>query len=203
MYILLIISALFALILVIPVRVFITVNLSEQEVKLRYAFLKLTLYPKPQTKGKSDKGNKKEEPEKEKRKFDLKFVFKLLTESKDVITEFLEKFISYLIKRSIKVSELNIGGKFGTGDPAYTGMLCGGVYASVYNIVAKLENAAGLKKHEVNLNPDFDNACFSFGAYAELTTRLWHFLVMMIIALKYGIKFILIYRKLRKEFKNG
>lgn len=201
MYILLIILAVLALILFIPVRVLVTANLSEQEIKLSYAFLKLKIYPKP--KKTENKHEKSKETTPDKKDFNLKLILKLIKESKSVITSFLNDFVSYLIKNGIRVRELNISGKFGTGDPAYTGILCGGVYASVYNIIARLENGTGLKKHEVNLNPDFDTACFEFGMYTELVTRLWHFLVLMIIALKYGIKFMLIYKKVRKENNNG
>ena len=56
MYILLIILALFALILFIPVRIFVTANLSEQKITLRYAFLRYTLYPRTQkTESEKDK----------------------------------------------------------------------------------------------------------------------------------------------------
>ena len=200
MYILLIILALFALILFIPVRIFVTANLSEQKITLRYAFLRYTLYPRTQ---KTESEKDKPQSQDKNKKNNLGFIFKLLTESKDIITAFLGDFISYLIKHGVKVRELNISGKFGTGDPAYTGILCGGVYAWVYNSIAKLENGSGLKKYEVNLNPDFDNACFSFGVYAELVTRLWHFIILLAIALKHGIKFRKIYTNLRKENKNG
>lgn len=201
-YVLLIIFALLGIILFLPVKMQIHLNADEKKILLKYAFLKKILYPTNKSEKKNEEKEKKALNE-SKNKYDFKLLLKLFNAEKDVLFVFFKKSISYILNRGIKISELNISGAFGTGDPAYTGILCGGVYSAIYNAIGVLDDKGLLKKHEININPDFEEMCLNIGAYAELRVRLINATVLLVIAIKYGLKFLKIYKRVRKEYNNG
>lgn len=173
-------------VLLIPIQVSIRLNMTEKEIIFRYLFLKKRLYPteKKET-------EKKTEEQKPKEKKDISEMLKFIWEIKDIVFEMLTKILSYIMNRMIKIPILRISGRFGTGDPAYTGMLCGAVYSAVYNVIGNLTNKKILLEHEADIKPDFDNACLDAGMYAEIRTRAVHIIALLFIAMKYLIKIYL------------
>lgn len=205
-YVLLIIFALLGIILFIPVKMQIHLNANEKKILLKYAFFKKILYPTNKSEEKEGRTEDKKEKKvlkESKNKYDFEFLLKLFNAEKNILSVFLKKSISYIINHGIKISELNISGTFGTGDPAYTGILCGGVYSAIYNAIGVLEDKGLLKKHEININPDFEEMSLNIGVYAELRVRLINATVLLVIAIKYGLKFLKIYKRVRKEYNNG
>lgn len=203
LYVLLIISAILGLIAYIPIQIQISVNADEQRAILKYAFFKMILYPPTEKKAAEKEREPKKKENKEDNNIGFDFVFGLWGKCRNEAFLFLSKFTSYLVKHGIKIYELNLSGCFGVGDPAYTGMLCGALYSAVYNFIGKLTAKGILKKHSINLTPDFDNECLKVGTYAELRMRFLHCIVLLIIALKHGLRLLKIYKKARKEYDNG
>ncbi|HIT85948.1 MAG TPA: DUF2953 domain-containing protein [Candidatus Ornithomonoglobus intestinigallinarum] len=190
----------------IPIRLTAFVNADGGEIKLGYAFLKLTLYPRPKKQHEKKSGGKTRsdgEKPKEKREFDIKELIKIFYAVKDDFFELLRVSSRYLAKHMIKIRELNISARFGTGDPAYTGMLCGAVYPAVYNAVGFADRHMRLKNRSVELSPDFNRACFSAGAYIEISTNILHFIVLGALSLKYILRILKDLKNLRKEKDNG
>lgn len=203
LYILLMVSAVLGLIAYIPVRIQISANADEQSVVLKYAFLKTVMYP-PSSKEKTKKTKEtKEQDNKEEKNKGFGFVLGLWGKGKGEIFLFLKRFTAYLVRHGIKIYELNLSGRFGIGDPAYTGILSGAVYSAVYGFTGKLKAKGKLRKYSINITPDFDNECLKLGVYTELRTRFAHCIILFAIALNHGLRLWKIYRKARKEYENG
>lgn len=207
LYILMIIFAVFAVIALIPVRVTVLLNMEEQEVTLRYAFLKFILYPRPKKEAEEHEEAAEDQKEPQDRGFDIHTVIDFLKGSKDDIKALISRSARYFARHGIKIRELNISSKFGTGDPAYTGMLCGAAYTAVYNAIGFLDRNTRLLKWSVNLTPDFDSACFSAGLYTQLSTNAAHFIIMLFGIIKYVFRIAKNISgkqtELRKEQDNG
>ena len=202
LYVLLIILSLLAAAAVIPVRVIVRLNADEREMTLRYAFFRISLYPPPERK-KTETEKPREEKKTEKRRPNVKMMLSFANGARSDFTALLTRTVGYLVKHGIRIRELRISGSFGTDDPADTGIICGAVYTVVYNTISFIKRHCRLGKWEVNISPDFNEACFEAGMYAELVTCGAHFLAMFAIVLfhaaKIGIKFL----KFRKEYGNG
>ena len=200
-YILLIILSIIALLLLIPVRIILRINMEEKEVTLKYAFYKKTIYPAKEI----PKEDKHEPIPEDKPKKSIPS-FEFFKEIKDDAWQFITKILSYMIKHGVKIRELNISARFGTGDPADTGILSGAVYGTVYNLIGLAERNGKLEKWNVDIEPNFDEVVFTAGIYAELRTRLVHFLIMLIIVMKHVIRIGKSYFKTKKngeEKQNG
>lgn len=198
-YILIIVLAVFALILLIPVRVDIFLNMDEQKVTLRYAFFRFVLYPRQEQKKNKNKGISDEKVSRSGKNFDIYIVLEILKESKNDIKAVIVKSARYFARHGVKIREMNFSAKFGTGDPAYTGVLCGAAYTTVYNAVGYLDRHTRLVKWSVDMSPDFDNACFSAGIYMQLSTNAAHFIIMFCGIIKYVLEISKNILKIKKQ----
>ncbi|MGN0107156.1 MAG: DUF2953 domain-containing protein, partial [Hominilimicola sp.] len=166
---------------------------------VKYLFLKFKILP-------ADKKVKKAENDIEKRTkptAEKKNTIGLIQLVKAVYTELKEdifRITGHFFKRTIRIKELNISSKFGTGDPMYTGIAAGGVNAAVYNGVSFIDRHMTLDKWNVSLDADFDNACFAAGIYMKIRTRI-------LFALKLGMMAAVLLLKIqrinRRINKNG
>ena len=201
LYIILIILAVIMLIMFIPVDCVIDISYNDDEnrgnIIVRYAFLKIKILP-------SEPKEEKEEPteeaeEKPKKEKDIKATINLVktvyTELKDEIF----KVIGHFFKRTIRIKELNISSKFGTGDPMYTGIVTGTVNAAVYNAVSLIDRKMKLDKWNVSLDSDFDNACLSAGLYCKIRTRIAYVLKIGLMAAIILLKILRINRRIKKN----
>lgn len=186
-YIILIIIAVIMLLMLIPVDLVIHISYNGSKMRnainVRYAFIKFKIYP-------SDK-KKKTDKKEDKPKGDGLPVMKLIKAVYTELKEDIKKLAGYIIKRALRIKELNISAKFGIGDPMYTGILSGTVNAVVYNAVAFLDRHMTLDKWNVSLDADFDNACLDAGVYIKIRTRILY-------AVRLGIMAIPVLRKLQK-----
>lgn len=187
-YIILIITAVIMLIMLIPADLIIHVSYNDSKmrnaVNIRYAFLKFKIIP-------ADKKEKTDKPKEEApQKADIP-VIKLIKAVYAEIKGDIKKLGGYLIKRALRIKELNISAKFGVGDPMYTGILSGSVNAVVYNAVAFLDRHMTLDKWNVSLDADFDRACLDAGVYIKIRTRILY-------AVRLGIMAVPVLRKIQK-----
>lgn len=191
LYIVLIIMAVIMLIIFIPVDCVIDLSYNNEEnrgnIILKYAFLKFTILP-PKPKEEKEAEEEVKEAENDR---DIKgitaFAKAVYTEQKDNTI----KVIKHLLKRTIRIKELNISSKFGTGNPMYTGIVSGTVNTAVYNAVSYIDRNMKLDKWNVSLDSDFDNACLSAGLYMKVRTRIAY-------VIKIGIMIFILLLKIQK-----
>lgn len=201
LYIILIILAVIMLIMFIPVDCVIDISYNDDEnrgnIIVKYAFFKMKILP-------SEPKEEKEEPteeteEKPKKERDIKAVINLV---KTVYTELKDEIfglIGHFFKRTIRIKELNISAKFGTGDPMYTGIVTGTVNAAVYNAVSLIDRKMKLDRWNVSLDSDFDNACLSAGLYCKIRTRIAYVLKLGLMAAIILLKILRINRRIKKN----
>ncbi|MDD6483329.1 MAG: DUF2953 domain-containing protein [Clostridiales bacterium] len=183
------------IILIIPIRAFIHFNADGGEIYIKILFFRFDLYPRTALEKKAKEEAQTDEKEKKKPKTDLRAVLSLI----DDIKRCIKDLVSYFIRHAVKIDDLNISLHFGTGDPMYTGMLCGAVYPFVYNILSLLKRNKILKKYNTDIVPDFDEATLRAGIYARFTTRLFHLAVIISIVLRLVIKFLKLKRRTNKD----
>ncbi len=202
LYIILIILAVIMLIMFIPVDCVIDISYNDDEnrgnIIVRYAFLKIKILPS-EPKEEKDEEPSEEEEEKPKKEKDIKATINLV---KTIYTELKDEIfglIGHLLSRTIRIKELNISSKFGTGDPMYTGIVTGTVNAAVYNTVSLIDRKMKLDKWNVSLDADFDNACLSAGLYCKIRTRIAYVLKVGLMAVVLLLKILRINRRIKKN----
>ncbi len=206
LYIILIILAVIMLLFLIPIDLRIRLscgeNGSEGVINVSYGFIKYTILP-AKKKDKSEKAKeKKEKEEKTKKDKDEKkqgntllLVKNVYTSLKDDIVKLINKFL----KKTLRIKELNISSRFGTGDAMYTGIAYGTASSFVYGLVSLADRHMTLDKWNVSLDADFDRACFSGGFYVKIRTRIMYALSLGISAAILLLKIEKINRRIRKN----
>ncbi len=197
--IILIILILLALVFTIPIKFEAAINTEGAEIKIKYLFFKFTLFPVDKSekadKTKKKSKNKSKTPSDKNSKKQLKFLYYF----KNDLVSSIKKIVNYVLSHAIIIKKLNINIKIGTGDPADTGMLCGGLYSFVYSAIGLLQASTKLKDHNVIIDPDFENTSFQAGAYALLSTRLAHIFVLLITLIRLLIK----YKSAKKRYERS
>lgn len=203
LYIVLIILAILMIILLIPVRIFLRLNVDDGEVTIKYAFLKIKLYPREvMEKSEEEPDENKSDNDEPKKKPDKAMYFDFLKAIFDDFKAIASKLGRYTLRHAVRIRELNVSGVFGLGDPMYTGMLCGVIYPLIYNAIGVLDRNMRLDKWDVNLNPDFNNMKLSAGIYAEIRTRAAHFIAMLLISLGSLIRITRKYFSIKKSHRK-
>ncbi len=186
-YIILIVIAVIMLLMLLPADLVIRISYNDSKIRnainIRYAFLKFKIYP-PESKDKKTKTEEKTD------KSDMP-VIKLIKAVYKELKDDIKRLGTYVVKRALRIKELNISAKFGVGDPMYTGILLGTANAVVYNAVAFLDRHMTLDKWNVSLDADFDDACLDAGVYIKIRTRILY-------AVRLGIMAVPVLRKLKK-----
>lgn len=202
LYITFIILALIGLIMLLPITAVISfaLNSDENEIVIRYLFFKLKLYPKESVDEEAPREEAEKEPQKDKKKKNALNYVETVRLSWTEMRYGISKLLEYVLKRAIIIKELNISVRFGTGDPMNTGLAYGGANAVVYNVIGLLDNHARLKKWNVELEPDFDNAVIEAGVYCRLRTRIAHIFPLAGILFR---TFIKIKKKIKKGSNGG
>ena len=202
LYIILIILAVIMLIMFIPVDCVIDISYNDDEnrgnIIVKYAFVKIKILPS-EPKEEKEEDVVEETEEKPKKEKDIKAVINLVKTVYTELKDEIYKVIGHYFKRTIRIKELNISSKFGTGDPMYTGIVTGTVNAAVYNAVSLIDRKMKLDKWNVSLDSDFDNACLSAGLYCKIRTRIAYVLKIGLMAAIILLKILRINRRIKKN----
>lgn len=197
LYIALIILAVIMIIILIPADCVIDFSYNNEKnngnVVIKYLFLKFRILPPEK---------KKEEVSEEKKPKDKKDIIGQLEFGKAVYGELKQdilKIINHFFNRTIRIKELNISSRFGTGDPMYTGIAAGAANAAVYNAVAFIDRHMTLDEWNVSLDADFDNACIAAGIYIKIRTRILYALRLGMMAAVLLLKIQKINRRMKKN----
>ncbi len=195
LYIILIILALLIIISLLPARLIFLINSDGTVIELKYMFFKLRLYPSSKTKENVENG---EAEKQKKKKQHSKNQFEILKSLFSDVIKTAKWLLHYIFCHAITIEELNIGATIGAPDPADTGMICGGAYAVIFQILGFMNQNMKLKKYEVDITPDFDNCIVSGGIYAILRTRIAHAFIILFMVLKLVIKYKQLSRRINK-----
>lgn len=197
-YVILTVLAVIMLIMLIPADLTIRLSYNDKSfdnaIGIQYAFIKIKLYPADKEREKTKKEKKvKNEKEKDNKKKNSggASVIRLAREAYRELKDDIKKLGGYFFKRVIRIKELNISAKFGTGSPMYTGIASGTAHSAVYNAVAFIDRHMTLDKWKVSFDADFDNACLDAGIYIKIRTRI-------LFALRLGAMAGLLLLKLQK-----
>lgn len=202
LYIALIILAVIMIILLINIDCVIDFSYNKDNrdgmVMLRYAFIKIKLFPSEKDVSiaakESEKEIEKAEPERDK---DILGTIRFAKKMFDALKTDVIKLLDHLLRRTIRIKELNISSLLGTGDAMYTGIAFGSANAAVYNFIALLKRHTEIDKWNVNIDADFDSACLSAGVYCKIRTSLAHILSLGIHALFVLLKALRLTKKLK------
>lgn len=112
---------------------------------------------------------------------------KIFKETKSDLAEILK----YCADKAISFKKLGISLKFGLNDPMETGLANGILYGIVYEILGFVHNLAHIENCVVNINPNFDEACFSAEFDCILKLKNVHITVII-------VKLVRLYKKIKK-----
>lgn len=195
-YIIMILAAVVMLLSLIPINVIadFAYNYSDNSLYLKFLFFRIKLYPTYKQKTETLKIEEKQEesPDKE---TDTDYTVRKVWSIYQALKENIFALLDYIFTKALAVKELNISAVLGTGNPMYTGLLCGTVNAAVYGILGAADAKMKIKNHNVDINFDFDNVKCAAGIYTVIYTRAIY--VYCIAA-----KALIILMKLRKTLKE-
>lgn len=194
-YVIMMIAAIIALLLLIPINVIVrfAVNSDENEVRIKILFWEKRIFPVVKESSPSSVAEVKEK--KKLSASDIKALLKKIKAVYSAVRTDVKKLINYLLTKALAVKELNISGVLGTGDPMYSGMLYGTVNGAVYGALGAAHAKMKVKKYNVDIKADFDNARLAAGIYAVVYVRILNIFSAAFRALW-------IYLKIRKTLKE-
>lgn len=202
LYIVLIVISVIMLLILIPADLIVSISYNGSEMRndilIKYAFLKFRIYPADKEEKELYSEAEKDEGKK-KKQGSVKSVIGLVKAVYRELKDDILKLGGYFFKRALRIKELNISAKFGTGDPMYTGILSGTVNSVTYNAVSFIDRHMTLDKWNVALDADFDSACLSAGIYAKIRTRILYALRLGIMAVFLLLKIQKINRRIKKD----
>ena len=205
LYIILIIVAVIALIIFIPIDISFAVSYIEKntDIKLTVSYfpIKLKILPakKKEEKPEDDKKEKKPKKEKEKEKQPLS---KTIEFAKAVLEETLDDIlglIRHFFAKTLRVRQFLISAKIGTGDPMYTGIAYGAANAFIYELLGFIDHHTKLDKWNVQLDTDFDSFVIDADASVIVRTRIAYILKLGFMAALILIKILKINRRIKKN----
>lgn len=174
--VILIIIAAVAVLLFIPLNLYISYSESKTLVWLRYLFIKYKLYPEKQKKEKKEPAAKRAESEKKSKESFFKKLVKvqgvkglisILKEALSILKQFLEDFTKHILVRRLTINIVT-GGE----DAAASAMNFGYVCDAVYPAIGALSGLVTLcRVPEVEVKPDFYSKSSRATLYAHIAVR--------------------------------
>ena len=159
------------------------------ELYLKYMWFRIKIIPREQKPPKKQ-AQKKQEPE-QKKDFSIE-VFKqqfahykkIFEHSKDDIAAIFQ----YAGEKAVVLELVDFKLDYGFEDPAYTGMLMGGICGIAYNILALVDRHLDLREKHVDIRPDFHNNCFQMSFQCIARLKNVHIMVILYKVIKIYFK---------------
>ena len=104
------------------------------------------------------------------------------------------------IKKRVIIKELNAKITFGLEDAAKTGIATGAVWALIYNIFALITKFATVSEHKFDVEPDYNNECFSASLNGIITVKIVN---IISIALYVFVKYMTVSNKYEQKIEEG
>ncbi len=204
-YIVLIIAAVIALIIFIPIDAAFSVSYAEKNADVRltvkYFPIKLSILPakvkKDAEKAADDAEKEKKDIEKSKRP--LSQTVELAREVIDVTWDDIKKLIRDLFARTLAVKKFYVSAKIGTGDAMYTGIAYGAANAFIYGLLGFIDNHTRLDDWRVDIDADYNGFVIEGGADITVRTRISSVLVIGFKAAIILLKILKINRRLKNN----
>ena len=172
---------LFAVLLLFPVRIFISYNKAENEtvstVDVKYMFVKFRIYPdgKPKKQAKEKKEISFEEKKSKLQKYQGIF---------EGIRDDAVKILDYSTSKAMVVEKIGVDIEFGFEDAMHTGIFTGILNGFVYSVLGVIHHRATLKAMSVNIQPIFGNPCFKTRFDCILRLKNVHIIVVAVNVLR-------------------
>ncbi len=150
--------------------------LYKEEARLKVSFAGIPVYRRTLKKGKkSGKAPQEKAGELEKKS-------QKLGEKIDAFKEFY-KLATKLLGRYVKLDDIAIKIDFGTGDAPSTAILVGTLWGVIYGIVGKIGSICEIKKHNVEVIPNYNSAVFSFEGKCIIKSSIAYIIIIAITIL--------------------
>lgn len=151
--------------------------LYKEQAKLKVSFSGIPIYRKTLKKGEKQKDKLPREKAQKLEKNSQK-----LGEKIDAFREFY-KFTTKLLNRYVKLDEIMMKIELGTGDAPTTAISTGALWGVVYGLIAKIGSICEIKKHHVEINPNYNGAVFSFEGKCIIKSSIAYIIIIAITIL--------------------
>ncbi|MBO4896726.1 MAG: DUF2953 domain-containing protein [Clostridia bacterium] len=189
MTVLIIVLAVLALLLLLPVKADVSFLLlgGQDRLCVKAGIVAPFLTVFDSTKKKAKKKKKKEESETEKEEPDKK---KEKKNKKKYSFEQIKKLLKMVfdalafVKKHLVISNLKLHFHMGFDDAAQTGIAVGSAWGFLYDFVALCDRKFKLKKHSVHVAPDFTQEVFETDLNVKLSFKLIYAIIVAVKILK-------------------
>ena len=165
----------------------------------RYGFIRFTLLPSDKNKKKKKEKAVSEKKTRDKKQFSFENAKQSFKTAKNIygqVKDDIRRLLSYAGKHSVTFRKIDTNIEFDFENPMHTGIATGIINGVIYNILALIDNTAGLKKHSENIVPLFHNSNYlSANICGIVRLKNVHIMVILIRALK-------LYMKIKKYNKQ-
>lgn len=151
--------------------------LYKEQARVKVYFSGIPIYRKTLKKGDKDKNKNPEEKSQKLEKNSLK-----LGEKIDAVREFY-KLTTKLLNRYVKLEEIAMKVELGTGDAPTTAISIGALWGVLYGLIGKIGTICEIKKHNVEINPNYNGAVFSFEGKCIIKSSIAYIIIIAITIL--------------------
>lgn len=196
--VLLIIIAIFALLLFIPVRIKIYAKYENSkfvhDYRIKYGFITV--------KKRAKKGGKKQPDKNPKPKSDKPSplaVIRFVKDNAELVKRFVTDVVGYTTKKLVRFDKFNATAVLGTDDAMDTALIYGGASAFLYNTVGFMERKIRMKNIMIDFKPDFTEPKIFIEFQSIIRTKIYNVIGLAWIALLRAMPLV----KKRGEINNG
>lgn len=197
--VILIIIAIFALLLHIPVRIKIYAKYENSRLvhdyRVKYGFITVKTRS-----GKKEK--KKLDPKVENTKKDKPSplaIIRFIKENIELVKRLIKDVAGYTTKKLVRIEKFKITAVLGTDDAMDTGLIYGGASAFLYNTVGFMERRIRMKNIMIDFKPEFTESKIFIEFESIIRTKIYNVIGLAWIALLRAMPLI----KKRGEINNG
>lgn len=189
---------LFAVILLIPIRIKIYLRYESgrfsSDFEIKYGFITVKL---PKKKKKEKVGDNKEKKKSEKKPPKITFAY-LKTNAK-TIKRLIKDTAGYAVKKLISFKSFKLKAVIGTDDAMNTALAYGASSAFLYNTVGFMDRKIRMKNIDIDFKPDFGEEKIFIEFESIIKTKIYNVLGLALLVLRRALPLL----KKRGEKNNG
>lgn len=197
--VILIIIAIFALLLHIPVRIKVYAKYENSRLvsdyRIKYGFITA----KKRSEKKEKKKTEKTEDKTKKDKPSPLLIIRFIKENIELVKRFINDVVGYTTKKLIKFEKFKLTAVFGTEDAMDTALIYGGASAFLYNTVGFMERKIRMKNIMIDFKPDFTEPKIFIELESIIRTKIYNVIGLAWVALLRAMPLV----KKRGEINNG
>ena len=162
-------------ILFLPIRAELTYK---ENMTMRIRFSRIPVYKMKLR----DKNEKKKEKTPEEKAQKLEKDSKKLGEKIDGFRDFYKLTVS-LVKRHVSLEDIQLKVDVGVGEAPLTAIVTGALWGAIYGLLGKIGNICYIKKHEIQINPIYNETKFSIEGKCIFKSNLAYIIFIAITIL--------------------